>query len=226
MLDRRRLLVVSLLFIPLFFSLFSLSAYGNGQEVPHGKEGFLRGPTVFLLLAAGILIFFIFFAFYLILKNRHPERMNINLSRLPDSFKFLITLSVIILGIVHLLAFFNVYLHTKVGPFSVEKYFSSMGLTRLISLSHVHLFGHLTMYFLVGVVFVLTRVGERLKIGVISLAILGAYLDVLSWWLIKYISVRFETLSYLSGLSFSLGFLFMALTILYELWIKKYREIT
>lgn len=223
MLSRKGLLIIGSFLLPVYFFLFPLSVYGHGQEI-HSEEVFLRGPTVFLLFPAGILVFLIFFAFYLILKNRPPERMNINLSRLSNSFKFLITLSIIILGIVHLLALFNVYLHTRVESSSVEEYFSFMELADLVSLSHVHLFGHLTMYFLVGIVFLLTRLGERFKIGVISLAILGAYLDVLSWWLIKYVSVHFEVISYLSGLSFTLGFLIMALSILYELWGSKFSD--
>lgn len=225
MLMKKRLSVtVGLLFVVVYSVLFSFSVYGHGQKA-QSEVVYAKGPIVTVLLLSILFIFLIFFAFYLILKNRPAERMNINLSHLPNSFKFLITLSLIILGTVHLLAIFNVYLHTVVESASVEEYFSFMELADLVSLSHVHLFGHLTMYFLIGIVFLLTRFGERFKIAVISLAILGAYLDVLSWWLIKYVSIHFEALSYLSGLSLSLGFLMMTLSILYELWGKKRQEV-
>ena len=93
------------------------------------------------------------------------------------------------------------------------------GTTKLAAMTHAHLFGLVTMYTLISALFLFTRLGERLKILILSTAISGGLWDVTSWWLIKYASAKFEIISILSGAMAALGFLTMILFILYETWL-------
>lgn len=185
-----------------------------------------RPPVNAFLFAAPSLIFVALLCglIWLLRRRRDPTTVQwtaVDLGRLPDSAKVLITLPLVIYGFVHLFALFTVYLQTRVAWTSAEEYFFYMKPWKLSATSHVHLFGHATMYSLVGLAFLFTRVPEKLKIAILATPVISAPLDIYSWWLMKYVSAKFELLSMGSGMLFSLGFLTMAVTTFYEVWLRE-----
>lgn len=203
-------------------------AFDFGEVKPEQMESAKqeRPKVNALLFALPSLIFaaLLFGLAGLLVRRRDPAAIawvKIDLSLLPDSFKVLITLPLVIYSFVHLFALATVYLQTKVAWASVEEYFFYMKPWKLLAVSHAHLFGHATMYSLVGLAFLFTRIPEKFKILILAIPVISAPLDVYSWWLIKFISGKFELLSMVSGLAFSLGFLVMAAITFYELWFRK-----
>jgi len=104
------------------------------------------------------------------------------------------------------------------------EYFFYMKVGRLLGLSHAHLFGHATMYAVVILPFIFTKLKEVWKIRIVSAALLAAVFDVGSWWAIKYTSNILERVSMVCGMLVSIGFTAMALTLFYEMWLKRERE--
>ena len=182
-------------------------------EHPHALIATLIGMTVIALTVA--------FVALALLKQHRGTPFNYRLRQLPVSGRVLVTFFVLILGLVHIFALLEVYLQSRVTWTSAEEYFFYMKPTKLAATTHAHLFGHLTMYSLVAVLFLFTGVGEVFKTLVLSSAISGGLWDVTSWWLIKYASGKFEALSVLTGAMASLGFLTMVIVILHEIWLTK-----
>ena len=92
---------------------------------------------------------------------------------------------------------------------------------RLSSLSHAHFFAHATMYLIMACLVQMTE-GSKLSMVVAPLLALWAGIfDVVSWWGIKMLSPHFEYLAMLTGMSFSLSFLFMAFQILKSSFLNK-----
>src|SRR6266700_3029341 len=142
------------------------------------------------------------------------------LSRLSVSAKTLITLFLAAMILNHLFAVLLTYYLTHSAFQSAAEYFHFTDVRKLLRMSHQHMFGHGTMYFIVGALFCLTSVKESWKRVVIPLPFAGAALDLMSWWLIKFKGEKWEILSMLGGSLLSLGFAVMVLGVLYELWLK------
>jgi len=157
--------------------------------------------------------------FFLIFKKKKNWQSPINPAALPDPIKALITLVLTAYGLVHVLSFIEVYLKTRVQFTSAGEYFSYMSLAKLVATSHAHYFGHATMYALTAAVFLFTRLSERTKTIFICLALSGGLLDVPSWWMIKYAGDSWEFFSALAGAMSTIGWGFMTLRILWELWL-------
>lgn len=182
------------------------------------KSAYALPGTILFFIVLGLGVAFIA---YLLLRREEEFSIPFTLTQVPNSAKALITFLIVALGLVHFFAMVTVYLHINVLYSSVEEYFFYMKPAELTAISHGHLFGHALMYTIVGGLFLLTKVKEKLKILVISIVFSGGILDVFSWWMIKYVSSRFEVFSMISGGMLVLGFAVMSLFILKEIWFQK-----
>lgn len=91
---------------------------------------------------------------------------------------------------------------------------------RLVSLSHTHLFGIITVMFILAFIFSFTKFPQGLKSFVFSLAFFSAAFDVGSWWLAK-LGPALAGLVLLAGILVAISFALLVLLPLYEMWIKK-----
>lgn len=139
----------------------------------------------------------------------------------PLGFKLLVTVFLIGYSLAQILGMTMAYLETRVVNTSAEEYFFYLKPTKLVSLSHPHLFGYATLYFLTGLLFLFSERGRFLKTWLPAVTVLAALLDICTWWGIKYISPKLEILAALFGIIFAGGFAIMALTILYDMWLMK-----
>lgn len=95
---------------------------------------------------------------------------------------------------------FDTYEDTR----AVTKGDDGMGFAELATTSHNHLFGFLVGALLVSVVFGLTRWRGPLATALVVGAFAGAILDVVAWWLTKFVGSPFHYLVFLGGLAFGL----------------------
>lgn len=139
----------------------------------------------------------------------------------PLGFKLLVTVFLLGYGLAQAVGLTMAYLQTRVVNPSAEEYFFYLKPTKLVSLSHPHFFGYATLYFLTGFLYLFTEQKKFLKTWLPAVTVLAALLDICSWWGIKYVSAKLEILTAIFGVIFAGGFAIMALTILYEMWLKR-----
>ncbi len=171
--------------------------------------------SLYFILGLSLIIFFL-------LKKKKAWTPSVILQDFPFSAKTAITLVLFSYSLVHILALVEVYLMTTVSFKSTSEYFFYMKLPKLAATSHAHFFGHGTMYLITSLIFVFSKLKESWKIIFITLAMSAGLLDVPSWWAIKYGGDQFEYFSALAGMMSVLGFGFMTLRILYELWASEF----
>jgi hypothetical protein len=95
-----------------------------------------------------------------------------------------------------------------------------IGFARLSTLSHTHLITHSLMFFLLGLIFLMSSVKDRWKAILYVLSFGAIFCDVLCWWLSK-LSPAFSYGTVLFGSILGITFLFYFVTPLYEMWLKK-----
>ena len=91
---------------------------------------------------------------------------------------------------------------------------------RLVSLTHTHLLGTMTVIFILAMIFSYTRFSEPLKLIVMILSFGSIVLDLGSWWLAK-LSGALAPLVIIGGASLGLSFAILVLLSLYDVWLRK-----
>jgi len=97
---------------------------------------------------------------------------------------------------------------------------SGMSISRLVSLSHLHVMGILSLVFLLCLVFSFTSFAEPLKIAVMAFSLGSIVADIGSWWLAKFVA-SLAPLVILGGACVAIAFLALILLPLYDLWLRK-----
>ena len=165
----------------------------------------------YLICGFALVLFFIF-------KKRKEWVPFVLLQNFPLSAKTAVTLAFISYSLVHALALLEVYLVTNVAFKSASEYFFYMKLPKMVATSHAHFFGHGTMSLITSLIFIFSKVREFWKIIFIAMALSAGLLDVPSWWAIKYGGSQYEVFSAIAGIMSIIGWGFMTLRILYEVW--------
>ena len=94
----------------------------------------------------------------------------------------------------------------------------------LIQTSHTHLFGQTLIAGLLGLIFLFSSLGERVKMLLIALPFVGTVIDIGGMWLTRFLWPSFGVLVIAGGTLFALGYVAITSVSLYELWLK--REVT
>ena len=175
----------------------------------------------------------------------------LSLSRLPVSGKVFCTLYLIGIGCGALAAFAQAatavglspadvqaslapqmpMTHMMPGHMSAEKEISVADISAqakvwirtplLIQTSHTHLFGQTLIAGLLGLIFLLSTLGERAKTFVIALPFVGTLIDIGGMWLTRFVWPPLGSLVIVGGSLFALGYVLIAVISLYELWLKR-----
>jgi hypothetical protein len=90
---------------------------------------------------------------------------------------------------------------------------------KLIHEHHVHIFGISMLFFLVGAIFILTQLPERIKAVLVAVPFLGMLLDFTSFWLLVFVSPFFATLAMVFGAAMAFSFFLIVGRPLYEMWV-------
>ena len=91
----------------------------------------------------------------------------------------------------------------------------------LIQTSHTHLFGQTLIAGLLGLIFLFSSLGERLKSVILALPFVGTLIDIGGMWLTRFASPSLSVLVIAGGTIFAAGYTLITLIALYELWIQK-----
>ena len=91
----------------------------------------------------------------------------------------------------------------------------------LIQTSHTHLFGQTLIAALLGLIFLFSSLGERMKMLLIALPFVGTIVDIGGMWLTRFVWPPFGVLVIVGGSLFALGYVLITLVSLYELWHKR-----
>jgi len=106
---------------------------------------------------------------------------------------------------------------------NVESYLAQdtgKSLSRLISLSHTHLFSIVAVLFILSLIFSFTLFSEKVKMAVYAISFFAAIVDVGAWWLAK-ISPLLAPLVILGGALLAVSFVLYILLSLYDMWVRK-----
>ena len=91
----------------------------------------------------------------------------------------------------------------------------------LIQTSHTHLFGQTLIAGLLGLIFLFSSLGERLKMLLIALPFVGTVLDIGGMWLTRFVWPPLSVLVIAGGTLFAVGYVAITFVSLYELWLKR-----
>jgi hypothetical protein len=93
-----------------------------------------------------------------------------------------------------------------------------MSFRELAEITHFHLFTMPVIFMILVHVLYLTGASNRLKIGMTWMAFSGVFLDLISPWLIRYVSPAFVLTMLMGDVLMVVGFLVMMALPLYEMW--------
>lgn len=154
------------------------------------------------------------------------------LSSCSLSLKILITCLVLTLAVGYAVSLLQAYnrgsfdlkktaLHFRGSESENSEIYVPQSDTTMISVAHVHTFSQPVVLGVMGLLFVLTGIGEGLKVFWILLSFLSSLLMNAGPWLVRDVSPHFVSLLYFSGAGMVASFFVMAAGVLYEVWIRK-----
>ncbi len=131
----------------------------------------------------------------------------------PTGVKRGLALAVILYGVAFLFGSLEIVYQLHLNG-SAEAYFANMSQGKLIAFTHAHLFGFVTSFLIVGIPFSMQFNHLRYYQWFLPVGLAAAFIDVVSWWGIKYVSANFEYISMLCGILFAGSYLYMLIGLL------------
>ena len=135
-------------------------------------------------------------------------KTHFNLRDLPVAAQRGIGMAVVLFGIAFMFGAFEV--HYQLGLHGdAETYFQQMSLGHLIVMTHVHMFGFTTSFFIIGIPFSLHFYRSRAYQWIFPMGLAASLCDIGAWWGMKFISVNFEYVTWFCGVVFSTCYVWM-----------------
>ena len=193
------------------FDFFSDKPVQDAHVVvlPPQKSRWLTVGTPLLLVA----MFFVlnFAVWWLVPFDKHS--FDINLRDLPPAARRGIAMAAVLFGIAFCFGASEIWYQLQLNG-GTQAFFEQMSLGKLIVMTHAHLFGFTTSFFIIGIPFSLQFPHIRSNQWVFPVGLAASLTDVMSWWGIKYISGNFEYVSMFCGVLFSISYLWMLIGLL------------
>lgn len=178
-------------------------------ELPPEKSKWLTvgGP-----IALGLFyLLLLFLAWWLI--PFKPSSADLLLDNMPTGLKRGLALAIVLYGVAFAFGGLEIVYQLKLNG-STEAYFANMSLGKLIAFTHAHLFGFTTSFLVIGVPFSMQFNHLSYYQWIFPIGLTAAFVDVISWWGIKYIDPNFESISIICGILFSLSYLYMLVALI------------
>lgn len=141
------------------------------------------------------------------------SKINFNLHHFPTGAKRGLALAIILFGVAYCGGAAEIYYQLHVNG-SAEQYFQNMSTGKLIAISHVHLFGWVTTFLMIGIPFSMQFSHLRAYQWLLPVGLAASITDLVAWWGIKFIHINFEYVSVLCGLLFAFSYLYMLIAML------------
>ncbi len=178
-------------------------------EVPPEKSKWITiGAPVGLFL-----FYFLFIAFNVFTVPFKVSREDIQLYHFPTGVKRGLAFAIALYGVAFAFGASEIAYQLNLHG-SAEAYFEQMSLGKLIAFTHAHLFGFTTSFLLVGIPFSMQFNHIRIYQMIFPAGLAAAFVDVASWWGIKYLTPNFEYVSMFCGIVFTVTYLFMLVGLL------------
>lgn len=207
--------------IILIFILWSLKVYSESNNddfqfgnTPINSEELVHTPDPlpdWLQIGAPLGLLGFFFILLTIVFRMIPYRetnIKFNLHDLPVAAQRGIGMAVILFGLSFAFGGFEVYYQINLNG-SAENYFREMGLGKLIAITHAHLVGFTTSFFIIGIPFSLHFNRLRIYQYIFPIGLAASITDVASWWGMKFISPNFEYITWWCGAMFGISYIWM-----------------
>ena len=162
----------------------------------------IGGPVALLLFFFGLC-----YAVYRFIPFR-DSYTHFRLRDLPVAAQRGIAMAVVLFGVAYLFGAFEVRYQMQLNG-SAEAWFAQMSVGHLIVITHVHLFGFTTSFFIIGIPFSLHFYRSRIYQWIFPIGLAASLCDVAAWWGMKFVSPNFEYITWFCGALFSITYLWM-----------------
>ncbi len=197
---------------------------GAGEEVDlfadlDTSEGIVEVPpekSRWITIGGPLGLFIFYFAFIGLNVLTVPfkvSREDIQLYHFPTGVKRGLAFAVTLYGIAFVLGASEIVYQLELHG-TAAAYFEQMSLGKLIAFTHAHLFGFTTCFLIVGIPFSMQFNHIRAYQMVFPAGLAAAFVDVASWWGIKYLTPNFEYVSVFCGIVFSVTYFIMLVGLL------------
>ncbi len=181
----------------------------NVVEVPPEKSRWLTigGPV-------GLFLFF--FLVLWINKAMVPfklSRESIALYHYPTGVKRGLAFAISLYGIAFVFGASEIAYQIEVYG-SGAAYFDQMSQGKLIAFTHAHLFGFTTSFLIIGIPFSMQFNHIPAYQWMLPVGLAACFVDIISWWGIKYLHPNFEYISMFCGIMFTVTYMFMLIGLL------------
>ena len=168
-------------------------------HVPPPKPPWMTvgGPIALFLFFLGLI-----YSVYKFIPFRDTP-IHFDLHDLPVAAQRGIGMAVILFGIAFVFGIAEI--HYQLGLHdSAEAYFQAMSLGKLIAMTHAHMFGFTTSFFIIGIPFSLHFHHLKIYQWIFPLGLAASLCDIISWWGLRFISGNFEYITWWCGLIFGI----------------------
>ena len=193
------------------FDFFSDKPVQDAQIVivPPEKSCWITIGTPLLLV--GFFFVLNFAVWWLVPFDKHS--LDINLRDLPPAARRGIAMAGVMFGIAFCFGASEIWYQLQLNG-GTQAFFEQMSLGKLIVMTHAHLFGFTTSFFIIGIPFSLQFPHIRSYQWVFPVGLAASLTDVMSWWGIKYVSPNYEYVSMFCGVLFSISYMWMLIGLL------------
>jgi hypothetical protein len=202
------------------FDFFSDQPVQSSQvvQLPPDKPAWqtVGGPiALFLLLFALCYGVYWFIPF-------EQAKATVSLRVLPVAIRRGIAMASILFGFAFCFGAYTAHYQISLSG-STESYFQNLATSKLIAMTHAHLFGFTTSFFIIGIPFSMQFNHLKVYQWVFPVGLAASAVDVMSWWGIRLISPNFVYITALCGVLFSISYLWMLIGLLRVLLFPQVR---
>jgi len=151
------------------------------------------------------------------------------LSQANLSFKVLVTFFLLTIAVGYLFGIIHIFNDTGFSFTGVVTHYRGdtkeltippeFAFEKLIHQHHVHIFALSMLFILIGSIFCLTRLPEKVKVVFVAMPFVGMILDFTSFWLLVFASPLFAWFGIVFGAFMGFSFFLIIGRPLYEMWI-------
>lgn len=90
----------------------------------------------------------------------------------------------------------------------------------MVQLGHVHMLGFSLIFISLGIILMLSNIGQGWKVIILSLLFLFFLFDIAGLFLVRFVSVNLAAVPFISGIGIGAGIAVISLVALYDIWVR------
>ena len=186
----------------------------------------LPPPKPQWMTVGGPIALFLFFltliyAVYKLIPFRETP-IHFDLHDLPVAAQRGIGMAVVLFGFAFLFGAGQVHYQLSLYD-TPEAYFQQMSVSKLITMTHAHMFGFTTSFFIIGIPFSLHFHRLRIYQWIFPLGLAASLCDIIAWWGLKFVSGNFEFITWMCGFIFMTCYGWILIGLVRVIFFPKFR---